>query len=61
MQILLTILYCAYLVSYSFQINFPGWVGGWGWLGVGGWGWVAGLFENKANSVCSAELKLELD
>ena len=55
MYILLTILYCAYLVSNSFQINFPGWVGGWGW------GWVAGLVENKANSVCSAELKLELD
>ena len=53
MHILLTILQCAYLVSYSFQINFPGW----GW----GWGWVAGLVENKANSVCSAELKLELD
>ena len=30
---------------------------GMGWLGVG----VAGLVENKANSVCSAELKLELD
>ena len=40
MHILLIILHCAYLVSYSFQINFPG--------------WVAGLAENKANSVCSA-------
>ena len=32
----------------SGEINFPG------------WGWVAGLIENKANSGCSAELKLEL-
>ena len=47
MHKLLIILHCAYLVSYSFQINFPG--------------WVAGLVENKANSVCSADLKLELD
>ena len=41
--------HCAYLVSYSLQVNFPG------------WGWVAGLVENEANSFCSAELKLELD
>ena len=27
----------------------------------GGWGCMAGLVENKAKSVCSAELKLELD
>ena len=51
MYILLTILHCAYLVSYSFQINFLGWVGG----------WVAGLIENNVTSVSSAELKLELD
>ena len=38
---LLTVLHCAYLVSYSYQINFPGW-------GVGGG--VAGLTEIKANS-----------
>ena len=37
---LLTVLHCAYLVSYSYQINFPGWVGGGG----------AGLTEIKANS-----------
>ena len=36
---LLTVLHCAYLVSHSDQINFPGW----------GWG-VAGLTEIKANS-----------
>ena len=40
MHILLTILYYAYLVSYSSQINFPG----------GGGGWLAGLIEFKANS-----------
>ena len=42
MYMLLTILYCTYLVSYSYQINFPGGGGG----GVG----VAGLIEIKANS-----------
>ena len=36
---LLTVLHCDYLVSYSYQINLPGW-------GVGG----AGLTEIKANS-----------
>ena len=40
MHMLLTVLHCAYLVRYSYQINFPGWVGG----------WVAGLTEIKANS-----------
>ena len=46
MHILLTILYYAYLVSYSFQINFPGGVG------VG----VAGLIEIKANSASQQSL-----
>ena len=39
-----TILQCAYLVSYSYQINFPG------------WGWVAGLTEIKANSASQQRL-----
>ena len=38
MHIPLNILHCAQLVSFSFQINFPG------------WGWVAGLIEIKVNS-----------
>ena len=41
MHMLLTVLHCAYLVRYSYQINFPGW-----WVA----GWLAGLTEIKANS-----------
>ena len=44
MYMLLTILYCTYLVSYSYQINFPGW--GWGWGGGGGAGLI-GIKELK--------------
>ena len=47
---LLTVLHCAYLVSYSYQIHFPGWGRGVGVGGGVGGGWVAGLTEIKANS-----------
>ena len=45
MYMLLTMFSWAHLVSYSYQINFPG-----GGGGGGGGGWVAGLSEIKANS-----------
>ena len=44
----------------SGQINFPGRVGG-SVAEAMCWGWVAGLIENKANSVQSAKLKLSWD
>ena len=53
MHTLVTMLNYAYLVSYKYQINFPG-------VGVGVWGWDAGLIEIKANSATQLELKLEL-